>query len=129
MVDSSQYTFAVRGAIQLNEDSISAMDSAVSRLVVDLLKLNNIEEPQIVSILFSQSSDLIAANPAYSLRKQGFRHTALFCTQEPVYVGALPRIVRVIVHYRAAHTHRPQPLYLDGATQLRNDITATNVTL
>ncbi len=124
MVDSDQYNFAVRGAIQLNKDNMSAMDSAVWRLVSALLKRNSIEEQHIISILFSQSSDLVAANPAYSLRKQGFRHTALFCTQEPSYVGALPRIVRVMVNYRAAPTHQPQPLYLDGAAQLRNDIIA-----
>ena len=119
---SMTYMCAVRGAIQLPEDSEDNMDSAVWLLISSLLDQNEIQEKDIISIHFSQTNDLISANPAHSLRKRGFKETALFCSLEPTYTRALPRIVRTLLYYHTTRSHKPQPLYLGGAAQLRPDL-------
>ena len=65
-------TKAVRGAIQVREDSRQAIGDAVVRLVTEILRANAIAENHIVSIIFSLTQDLTALNPATGLRQVGF---------------------------------------------------------
>ena len=113
---------AVRGAIQLENDSPEAMTDGVCRLLEQLLEGNGITEADIVSIMFSQTSDLTAENPARALRRSGFSSTPLFCTSEPEYPDSLPRTLRVLVTFEADSAAEPKPVYLDGARGLRPDI-------
>lgn len=115
-------TRAVRGAIQVAENSPSAIERAGTRLVTEILRQNGIAEDLIVSIVFSMTEDLTAANPATGLRRAGFSSTPLFCTQEARVDGALPRVIRALVTYESADGRRPLPLYLDGAEALRPDL-------
>ncbi|NBF41454.1 MAG: chorismate mutase [Spirochaetes bacterium] len=113
---------AVRGAVQLENNSAEAMRSGVHRLLEQLLERNGITESDIVSIIFSQTSDLTAENPARALRRSGFASTPLFCTSEPEYPDSLPRTLRVLVTFGSDSTTEPKPVYLDGARGLRPDI-------
>jgi chorismate mutase len=38
--------------------------------------------------------------------------------------GALPRVIRVLVHYHAAEDHQPRHVYLGEAKALRADLEA-----
>jgi chorismate mutase len=38
--------------------------------------------------------------------------------------GALPRVLRVLIHYHAADDHRAQHVYLGEARRLRSDLDA-----
>ena len=115
-------TWAVRGAICLDADTKEEMQRAVERLVPAVLEMNGVAPQGIVSILFSQTADLQAANPATCLRRLGFAATPLFCTQEPRVVGAAERLLRVLITFRAQRVSPPQPLYLNGASRLRPDL-------
>jgi len=115
-------TKAVRGAIQVGENSASAIEEAAARLMAEILRVNRIAENHIVSILFSVTEDLTAANPATGLRRTGFSVTPLFCTQEPRIDGALPRIIRALVTYDSPRGGPAVPVYLDGAEGLRPDL-------
>jgi chorismate mutase len=115
-------TRAVRGAIQVSGNSVSSIEQAGARLVAEILDANGIAENQIVSILFSLTEDLTAANPAAGLRKTGFAATPLFCTQEARIDGALPRVIRVLVTWDSPERRTPVPVYLDGAEALRPDL-------
>ncbi len=115
-------TKAVRGAIQVGENSVPAIEQAAARLVTEILQANRIAENHIVSILFSVTEDLTAANPATGLRRAGFVSTPLFCTQEARVDGALPRLVRALVTYDSPKGRAPVPVYLDGAEGLRPDL-------
>lgn len=118
-------TCAVRGAVQLERDDREEFCAAVNRLVATLLARNTISESDIVSVVFSQTRDLVSANPAACLRRSGYSDTALFCTQEPEYPDSLPRVVRVLITFNTeAQAAKPEPAYLDGAEQLRPDIAA-----
>jgi chorismate mutase len=115
-------TKAVRGAIQVPENSVSSIEQAAAKLVMEILKANGIAENQIVSIMFSLTEDLTAANPAAGLRRTGFASTPLFCAQEARIDGALPRVIRVLVTWDSAERRAAVPVYLDGAEVLRPDL-------
>jgi chorismate mutase len=115
-------TRAVRGAIQVSENTALSIEKAGTKLVVEILKTNGIAENQIVSILFSLTEDLTAANPAAGLRRTGFAATPLFCTQEARIDGALPRVIRALVTWDSRERRVPVPVYLDGAEVLRPDL-------
>jgi chorismate mutase len=115
-------TRAVRGAIQVSENSPRLIETSGTRLVTEILKSNGIAENQIVSIMFSLTDDLTAASPAAGLRKSGFASTPLFCTQEAKIDGGMPRVIRVLVTWDSLERRTAVPVYLDGAEVLRPDL-------
>lgn len=114
--------FAVRGAIGVEKNTAQDLSGAVQRLVSDLCRANGLSEDEIVSIVFSQTRDLTAGNPAACLREIGYADTPLFCTQEPEYPDSLPQILRVLLTFRATAKVSPRPVYLGRAAELRPDI-------
>jgi chorismate mutase len=113
---------AVRGAIQVREDSREAIWAASGRLVGEMLSANRLEERDIVSLVFSLTRDLRAANPAAGIRRTGFAEVALFCVQEAEVSGAMPRVLRALITFNARGRQKPVPVYLDGAEALRPDL-------
>jgi chorismate mutase len=115
-------TKAVRGAIQVQQNTRETIEDASTRLIGEILRANAIDESDIVSILFSLTRDLKAGNPATGLRRVSFASTPLFCVQEPDIDGAMPRMLRAMVTYESAGEKAPVPIYLDGAEALRTDL-------
>ena len=113
---------AVRGAAGIEKNESGDIHVAADRLVQEIMRLNGIEEEDIISILFSVTRDLTKGNPATGLRSRGFVDTPLFCLQEAQIEGALPRILRVLVTYRTAASRPPVPVYLGRAAALRPDL-------
>ena len=116
-------TRAVRGAIQVREDTAPAIAEATVRLVREILRANAIAENHIVSIIFSLTRDLTALNPATGLRRVGFASTPLFCAQEAHVVGGMPRVIRALLTWDSLERRETVPVYLDGAEALRADLT------
>ena len=116
-------TKAIRGAVQIDTNTSSAMREGVVELLDEILSRNFLQEREIVSIIFSQTEDLDADNPARCARTVGFAEVPLFCTQEPRYPGSLARVVRVLLTAeRDEWNGQPTPVYLRGAQQLRPDL-------
>ena len=115
-------TRAVRGAAGIEKNESGEIHVAADRLVQEIMRLNGIEEEDIISILFSVTRDLTKGNPATGLRSGGFADTPLFCLQEAQIEGALPRILRVLVTYRTEAGRPPVPVYLGRASALRPDL-------
>ncbi len=111
---------AVRGAIQV-ENSAESIRDGVLLLVDAVVTRNEIHEEDIVSIVFSQTKDLTASNPATALRSAGFATVPLFCTQEPDYAGSVPGILRVLMTFNTDRAS-VEPVYLNGAERLRSDL-------
>ncbi|OFW77640.1 MAG: chorismate mutase [Actinobacteria bacterium RBG_19FT_COMBO_70_19] len=114
---------AVRGAICVLEDSAEVVLSSTARLLADLLRRNDIELEHIVSAFFTVTEDLVSAFPAEAARRMGLGTVPLMCAREIPVAGAMPRVVRILMHF---HTERSQaevvPVYLDGAESLRDDV-------
>ncbi|HEX5949861.1 MAG TPA: chorismate mutase [Actinomycetota bacterium] len=123
MPSGGQRVRAVRGAICVAEDSADAILTATERLLTALLQRNAIRPEDIVSAFFTATDDLVAAFPAEAARRMGLGAVPLMCAREIPVAGAMPRVVRTLVHY---HTERSQaevvPVYLDGAESLRDDL-------
>lgn len=111
---------AVRGAVMV-ENKKTSISEGVTKLVTDIVKRNTISESDIVSIIFSQTPDIDALNPATALRTIGFAGVPLFCTQEPSVAGAPKGIIRVLL---TCLTEREalEPVYMNGAERLRRDL-------
>jgi chorismate mutase len=88
---------AVRGAIQIDKNEASLIKNGVIQLINNLININEIVIENIISIIFTQTSDLDVMNPASALRTEGFSDTALFCAKEPDIVGSMKRVIRVLI--------------------------------
>lgn len=113
---------AVRGAIQVQSNQRESITDSVVKLVENMVRENAISEDEIISIMFSQTKDLNAMNPATALRETGFARVPLFCCQEPEYPGSLARTVRVLLTFNCPRKRDIVPVYLDGAERLRADL-------
>jgi chorismate mutase len=115
--------YAVRGAVccENTKDSLSRL---VPRLYSEILKQNNIDETDIVSILFTVTQDLTVLNPATALRAAGFAEFApLFASAEPFIEGGLSSVIRILITYYGLTV--PVPVYINGAEVLRPDLRST----
>jgi chorismate mutase len=120
----SQRLFALRGAISVDDNSETAILDATRELVAAIMDRNELAPEQMVSCVFSATTDLNAQFPAVAARDLGLSHVPLLCTQEIDVPGALPRVIRVLLHYYAPAAHAPQHVYLRDARALRADLHA-----
>jgi chorismate mutase len=126
MVDSqdSRRLFALRGAISVDDNTEAAIVDGTRELVQAIMERNGLAPEQMVSCLFSATTDLNAQFPAVAARDLGLSQVPLLCTQEIDVPGALPRVIRVLLHYYAGPDHTPQHVYLREARSLRTDLEA-----
>ena len=106
----------------MRDNSRPSIEEASVRLIGEILRRNAIAQDAIVSIVFSLTDDLSAANPATALRRIGFASTPLFCVQEARVDGAMLRVIRALVTYESREARAAVPVYLDGAESLRPDL-------
>ena len=113
--------FGLRGATRaLNTQSDIAKQTIA--MYDELLKGNELSEPDLISVVFSVTPDLTAKNPASALRQEGRAgETALFVTQEACFEGSLERVIRVLIHCYLDVTRKPVHVYRNGAEVLRPD--------
>ncbi len=113
---------AVRGAIQVAENSAAAIRAASLRLTTELLARNALAPERIISLVFSVTRDLTRASPAEAARALGLPAVPLFCLQEAEVEGSLPRVIRALLTYTEEQGRLAVPVYLDGAENLRPDL-------
>ena len=116
--------FALRGAIQVEANESEAIRSATAELLGELISRNGLDPERMVSCLFTCTDDLDAEFPAVAARELGLDSVPLLCAREIDVPGAMPRVIRVMVHYYAPADHRPAHTYLGEAQNLRTDIEA-----
>jgi chorismate mutase len=97
--------------------------AATRELLAHIVEANDLDVSDVASAIFTATRDLDAVPPARAAREMGWTGVPLLCMQEMAVVGALPRCIRVLIHW---NTERPQELirhvYLDGARVLRPDL-------
>ena len=113
--------FALRGAVMCLNDR-EDIKKQVTAMYDELLSKNNLGDEDIVSAIFSVTSDLDAENPATALRRAGrAENTALFVTQEACFQGSLERVIRLLVHCYLDVSRNAVHVYRNGAEALRPD--------
>jgi chorismate mutase len=114
---------AIRGAVQVEANERDAILEGTAELVTEVMTRNDLVTDDVISVLFTVTPDLTAEFPALAARKTGFHDVPMICATEIPVPGALPRVVRLMMH---VETDRPrseiQHVYLRGATALRLDI-------
>jgi len=114
--------FALRGAVSVPSNDAPAILEATERLMREIIDRNDLAIDQMVSCIFTTTSDLDAEFPAVAARNVGLSTVPLLCAREMSVPAALPRIIRALVHYYAPEGHQPRHCYLDEARVLRLDL-------
>lgn len=117
-------TRGVRGAIDVEEDNVESITRATQELLRGILQANPSLRPKdLASAFFTMTEDLTTTYPALAARQLGWHEVPLLCAREIAVPGALPRVIRVLLHW---NTRLPQSavrhVYLGGAVSLRADI-------
>jgi chorismate mutase len=121
---SDERLFAVRGAAQAEANEAGAILAATEELMRELVDRNDLGPEAMVSCLFTTTDDLDAEFPAVAARNLGLDSVPLLCAREIAVPGAMPRVIRVMVHYFAGIGHTPAHVYLGATQALRSDLHA-----
>jgi len=116
---------AIRGATTVDADDGTLIRAATRELLARLVEANSLAVEDIISVIFTVTTDLRDEFPARAARDLGWVDVPLLCTIEMSVPGALPRCIRVLLH---AHAARPRSelrhIYLHDARALRPDLLA-----
>lgn len=114
---------AVRGATTVENNSVNEIIDETKVLLSKMIEENNIDENDIISIIFSVTKDLDAAFPAAAARQIGWTNVALMCTNEINVPGSLGKCIRVLMHINTEKNNREiRHVYLKSAKILRPDL-------
>lgn len=116
--------FALRGATTARTNDSDSILDATEELMTEIMARNALTPEDVVSCLFTVTADLDADFPAAAARRVGFSGVPLLCAREIPVPGALPRVIRVLVHYYAGDEHTATHVYLHDARTLRTDLEA-----
>ena len=116
--------FALRGAASVEANEPDAILGATEELMREIMARNALGPEDVVSCIFTLTADLDAEFPAVAARKLGFDRVPLLCAREVPVPGALPRVIRVLIHYYADDEHTTRHVYLGNARALRSDLDA-----
>ena len=112
---------ALRGANSVRENTAEAILGATDELMREILKRNGLGADDLVSCIFTLTPDLDAQFPAVAAREMGLSNVPLLCAREIPVPGALPKVIRVLIH---AYMDKPaEHVYLGDAAKLRLDLT------
>src|SRR6201991_4407033 len=89
---------ALRGANEGTENSAEAILSATDKLMREMLARNGLGADDLVSCIFTLTPDLDAQFPAAAARAMGLSSVPLLCAREIPVPGALPQVIRVLIH-------------------------------
>jgi chorismate mutase len=108
-------------------DDPAAIRAATRELLRLMSERNGLRRDELVSVLFSVTSDLATEYPARAARELGWDDVSLFCMTEIPVPGGLPRCIRVMMHVeRAKPWSRVEHVYLREATRLRPDLAGSS---
>ena len=129
ILDNYSYQLqGLRGATTCKENSIKAIEFAVTELVSELVQRNELGIDQIVSITFSVTSDLDACFPAAIARKRkGWDEIALLDCQQMKVEGDLKYCIRILAVAWLPKGIKPMHPYLREASLLRPDRSIENL--
>ncbi|MEA2323912.1 MAG: chorismate mutase [Solirubrobacteraceae bacterium] len=116
--------FALRGAASVDRNDADAILGATEGLMREIMTRNDLTPDDVVSCIFTLTNDLDAEFPAVAARNLGFDQVPLLCAREVDVPGALPKVIRVMIHYYADDDHETRHVYLGEARRLRSDLEA-----
>ena len=120
----------IRGAVTADSNKKEEIIEKTKELLITLKKENDFKIEDIVSILFSVTSDLNAAFPARAARELGWNRVPLLDMQEIEVPGSLPKCIRVLIQINCQKSQTEiKHCYLRGAEILRKDLVKETLNL
>ena len=113
----------LRGATTCASDTPEEITSATQELLLAMMARNGLDHDDIVSVIFTTSTDLTSAFPATAARGIGFGDVPLICASEIAVPGSMALCVRVLMHvYTLRARTEIRHVYLRNAQSLRDDL-------
>jgi len=113
----------IRGAIQVDQDNKESILRSTAELLEKMIKINEVDTQEIVSIFFTSTDDLNAEYPAYAAREMGLTEVPLLCSRELNISKAMARLIRILIHVNTNKTQNEiRHLYLGATKSLRPDL-------
>ena len=116
---------ALRGATTIDVDTAEQIEERIIALLTEMFDRNDIHHDDLISVVFTATSDINSVFPAAPARKFGLGDVPLLCAQELDIAGATALCLRVLIHLntdlRREELHH---IYLEGAQSLRDDLPA-----
>ncbi|MEZ5116521.1 MAG: chorismate mutase [Candidatus Nanopelagicales bacterium] len=113
----------IRGATCLTADDADEMSEAVVELLSVMIERNGLTHDDLVSVIFTATPDIHCGFPAAAGRAIGLVDVPLLCAQEIDVTGAMPLVVRVLMHAELDRAlTEVSHVYLRGAEALRVDL-------
>lgn len=114
---------AIRGAIQLDTDEREHLLKSTAELLSKTLHANDVDNSDLISIIFTATPDVTSEFPALAARELGLGDVPLMCAVEMNVQGAMPRVIRLMAHVNTNKARGEiQHIYLRGAAALRLDL-------
>jgi chorismate mutase len=113
---------AIRGANSVSANEEDPILDATEEVMRELLARNGLDPEDLVSCLFTLTPDLDAQFPAVAARRIGLDQVPLMCAREIPVPGAMPKVIRVLVHAYADDGKKAQHVYLGDTPALRRDL-------
>ncbi len=113
---------ALRGANTVTENTAEAILAATDSLMREILARNKLGGDDLVSCIFTLTPDLDATFPAAAAREMGLSNVPLLCAREIPVPGALPKVIRVLIHAYKPDGTPAEHVYLGDAVKLRLDL-------
>lgn len=112
----------VRGATTVTSNTSPEILNATRDLLEQIVVANNLKPEDVASVFLTMTPDLNAEWPALAARQMGWKDVPLLGAQEIDKPGALPRTIRVLIHWNTTTPqHEIKHLYINGAEVLRPD--------
>jgi chorismate mutase len=114
---------ALRGATTASADTDQEIVTATAELLREMLARNDVDDGDIVSVVFTATPDLTSEFPAAAARQVGISDVPLLCATEIAVAGAVGRCIRVLMHlYTTRGPAQLRHVYLRDARGLRTDL-------
>ena len=115
---------AIRGATTVSENTVDAIEDAVTELLDILEKKNQLETSHIIQVTFSVTKDIDAIFPAaIARRRPHWESVPLLDVQHMAVNGSLERCIRILLTLNAVASDPPvHHIYLRQAKDLRPDL-------
>jgi chorismate mutase len=114
---------SIRGATTIDSDTHTNVIDATQELLQKILDCNNVDQSDIVNIIFTVTDDIKSEFPAVAARGIGLVDVPLIDCQQMKTNKALKLCIRVMLTYNSDKSQKDiQHVYLRGAKVLRPDL-------
>lgn len=113
----------LRGATTIAADTSDEVIQATAELLKEMMERNGVVRDDLVSIIFTATPDITSEFPAAAARSIGISDIPLLCACEIDVKGAIPRVIRILMHiYSERGLSDLRHVYLRDAQPLRTDL-------